>query len=181
MVRFPLIQSEGISLSKIKDQRVAVFLDIQNLYHSAKHLFEGGRPNYRNIVLDAVKDRKLVRAIGYVVRSGTEEEKTFFETLIEAGIELKVKDLQVFLGGAKKADWDVGITLDIIAIAPSVDVIVLASGDGDFIPLFERLKHLGKIVEVAAFSKSAASRLIEVTDAFLDLSANPRRYIINKK
>lgn len=181
MVRFPLIQSESVDLSRIKDQRVAVFLDIQNLYHSAKHLFEGGRPNYRNIVIDALKGRKLVRAVGYVVRSGTEEEKTFFDSLEEVGIELKVKDLQVFLGGAKKADWDVGMTLDVIAIAPSVDVIVLASGDGDFVPLFERLKHLGKIVEAVAFSKSAASRLIEVTDSFLDLSANPRRYIIKKK
>ncbi len=181
MVRFPLIQSEGANLSKIKDQRVAIFLDIQNLYHSAKHLFEGGRPNYKNIVLDALRERKLVRAIGYVVRSGTEEERAFFDTLKDVGIELKVKDLQVFLGGAKKADWDVGMTLDIIAIAPSVDVIVLASGDGDFIPLFERLKHLGKIVEVAAFFKSAATRLIEVTDAFLDLGADPKRYIIKKK
>lgn len=179
MIRIPLIQSEIVDLKKIKDLRVAVFLDIQNLYHSAKNLF-GGRPNYKNIIIDSLNGRKLVRAIGYVVKSGSEEEKLFFEVLKDTGIELKIKDLQVFLGGAKKADWDVGITLDAIAIALSVDVIVLGSGDGDFIPLLERLRHMGKIVEVVAFSKSASLRFKEVSDSFLDLGSDPKRYIMRK-
>lgn len=180
MVRIPLIKPEKLTtLDLIKEQRIAIFLDVQNLYHSAKHLFEG-RPNYKNIILDALKGRILVRAIGYVVRSGSEEERAFFETLKETGIELKIKDLQIFYGGVKKADWDVGLTLDAISIAPSVDVIILASGDGDFAPLVERLKHYGKIVEVVAFSKSASSKLKEVADDFLDLCSNPKKYILKK-
>lgn len=174
MVRLPFL-----SQPRHKDQRVVVLIDIQNLYHSAKHLFNG-RVNFSSLVEVAAENRKLVRAIGYVVRSGSEEELTFFEALKSAGIEIRVKDLQVFYGGVKKADWDVGITLDAISIAPAVDVVVLASGDGDFAPLVEKLRHSGKIVEVLAFAKSSSSKLKEVCDDFIDLGENPRRFILKK-
>src|SRR5574343_372090 len=131
---------------KYKDHRVAVFFDIQNLYHSAKNLYQA-RVNFKEVLKTAVANRKLVRAIGYVVKSETAEgEMSFFEALEKIGIELRTKDLQIFPGGMKKADWDVGMAVDAIRFSPSVDAIVLATGDGDFIPLIEYLRRNGKQV-----------------------------------
>ncbi|MGB9743529.1 MAG: NYN domain-containing protein [Minisyncoccales bacterium] len=158
-------------------QRVAVLIDVQNLYHSAKNLY-GARVNFGGILKTAVAERVLIRAFAYVVRTKTGEEKAFFEALIKLGIETRVRDLQEFFGGIKKADWDVGITVDAIRIAPSVDVIVLASGDGDFVQLVEYLKNQGKRVEVVAFGKSASGKLKEVADEFIDLSEYPKRYLL---
>ena len=162
-------------------QRVAVLIDVQNLYHSAKNLYSA-RVNFREILKSAVSRRNLIRAFGYVVRTKTGEEKPFFEALTKLGIETRVRDLQEFYGGLKKADWDVGITVDAIRIAPSVDTIVLASGDGDFLQLAEYLKNQGKRVEIIAFSHSASSKLKEVADEFIDLEKNPKSvYLRNER
>ena len=112
-------------------QRVAVLIDVQNLYHSARNLYQA-RVNFSEVLKAAVGKRSLIRAFAYVVRTKTGEEKPFFEALIKLGIETRVRDLQEFFDGLKKADWDVGITVDAIRISPSVDTIVLGSGDGDF-------------------------------------------------
>jgi uncharacterized protein (TIGR00288 family) len=162
-----------------KEQRVAVLIDVQNLYHSAKNLYQS-KVNFGEILKSAVGDRKLIRAFGYVVRTKTGEEKPFFDALTKLGIETRVRDLQEFYGGAKKADWDVGITVDAIKTATSVDVIVLVSGDGDFIQLVEYLKNQGKKTEVIAFSKSTSARLIEVADEFIDLSQDSKKFLLKK-
>ncbi len=158
-----------------KNQRVGIFIDIQNLYHSAKNLY-GGRVNYAELIKKLTKDRSLVRTLGYVVRSDPETgEDSFFEALEKAGIELRMKDIQVFSGGAKKADWDVGIAIDAIRMAGMFDVMVLVSGDGDFIPMVEYLQiGLGKGVEVAGFGKTTSSKLKEVADSFMDLDGMSR-------
>ena len=158
---------------------MAVLIDVQNLYHSAKNLY-ASRVNFREILKLAVSQRSLIRAFAYVVRTKTGEEKPFFEALSKLGIETRVKDLQEFYGGLKKADWDVGIAVDAVKIAPSVDAIVLASGDGDFIPLVEYLKNQGKRVEIIAFSRSASSHLKEIADEFLDLEEGSERYLLKK-
>lgn len=158
-------------------QRVAVLIDVQNLYHSAKNLYSA-RVNFREILKLAVSNRSLIRVFAYVVRTKSGEEKPFFDALIKLGIETKVRDLQEFYGGLKKADWDVGITVDAIRIAPSVDTIILVSGDGDFLQLIEYLKNQGKRVEVIAFGRSASGKTKEVADEFLDLELNPARYLL---
>ncbi|MCL5006574.1 MAG: NYN domain-containing protein [Patescibacteria group bacterium] len=152
------------------NQRVCVFIDIQNLYHSAKNLY-GGRVNYKKLMEEVVGDRSLVRALAYVVRSDSATgEETFFEALEKEGIELRLKDIQVFSSGAKKADWDVGMAVDAIRMADLADVIVLVTGDGDFVPLVEYLKWgFGRTVEVAAFGRTASGRLKEAADKFYDL------------
>ena len=167
---------------KHKGQRVAVLIDVQNLYHSAKNLYNA-RTNFKAILKTAVDNRSLIRVFAYVVKTKTGEEKPFFEALIKLGIETRVRDLQEFFGGIKKADWDVGITVDAIRIAPSVDTIVLCSGDGDFIQLVEYLKNQGKRVEIVAFERSSSSRLKEICDEFIDLEKNPEKYLLikNKK
>lgn len=163
---------------KHKEQRVAVFIDTQNLYHSAKNLY-GHKVNFPKIVEDALAGRKLIRAMAYVIASEAETEQGFFEALNKNGIETKIKDLQVFAGGAKKGDWDVGLAVDAITMAPKLDAVILISGDGDFVPLVEYLQiHSGIQVEVVSFTKSASQRLIEATDHFTDLSEHPEKYLI---
>jgi len=160
-------------------QRVAILIDVQNLYHSAKNLY-GARVNFREILKTAVSQRSLIRAFAYVVRTKTGEEKSFFDALIKLGFETRVRDLQEYYGGLKKADWDVGITVDAIRIAPSVDTIVLASGDGDFLQLIDYLKNQGKRIEVIAFSRSASSKLKEGADEFIDIEKSPEKYLLKK-
>ena len=158
-----------------QDQRVGVFIDIQNLYHSAKNLY-GGRVNYGELLKQLVKDRHLVRALAYVVKSDPATGgETFFEALGKAGIELRSKDIQIFPSGVKKADWDVGIAVDAIRMAGLFDIVILVSGDGDFLPLVNYLQWgLGRGVEVAAFGRTTSSRLREAADSFLDLDTLPR-------
>jgi len=160
-------------------QRVGVLIDVQNLYHSAKNLY-GARVNFREILKLAVSERNLIRVFAYVVRTKSGEEKPFFEALTKLGIETRVRDLQEFYGGLKKADWDVGITVDAVRIAPDIDTIVLASGDGDFLQLVEYLKNQGKRVEIIAFSRSASSKLKEAADEFIDLEKEPGKYLLKK-
>lgn len=170
-----------MAIIKHKEQRVAVFIDTQNIYHSARNLYNR-KVNFGAVLKDAVAGRKLVRAIAYVITSEAGDEKAFFEALEKMGIETRTKDLQVFAGGAKKGDWDVGLAIDAVRTAPRIDAAVILSGDGDFIPLVEYLqKHSGIQVEVAAFGKSSSQKLKEVADDFIDLSQNPKKYLIGMR
>jgi len=167
-----------MSVIKHKGQRVGIFIDTQNLYHSGKNLYKS-KVNFGQIVKDALAGRSLIRAVAYVITTESGEEKGFFDALSKVGIETKTKNLQIFSSGAKKADWDVGLAVDAIKLAPKLDTVILVTGDGDFVPLVEYLQvNEGCQVEVVSFGKSSSSRLIEVTDDFLDLDSNPRRYLM---
>jgi len=165
---------------KPKEQRVEVLIDVQNLYHSAKNL-HNARVNFQEVLKKAIEGRKLIRAFAYVVSTKTGEERPFFEALTSLGIETRVRELQEFYGGAKKADWDVGIVIDAVRTAPGVDVIILCTGDGDFIPLVEYLKAQGKRVEIIAFDRTTSSRLKEVADEFFDLSSSTKKFLMRIK
>ena len=162
-----------------KHQRVGVFVDIQNMYYSAKHLYKS-KVNFREVLKEAVKGRSLIRAIAYVIKADIKEEKNFFDALSKIGFEVKEKELQTFYGGHKKGDWDIGIAMDTIELAPKLDTIVLVSGDGDFVPLLQHLKRaIGCRVEVIAFGRSSSSKLREEADSFFDL--DKRRFLISKQ
>lgn len=163
-----------------KEQRVGVFVDVQNLYYSARALYNT-KVNFKEMLKDAVRGRKLVRAIAYGVKAKEKDEDLFHKALDEIGFEVKLKDLQVFYGGAKKGDWDVGIAIDAIELAPKLDVVVLVSGDGDYVPLVEHLKRaLGCRVEVMAFGRSCSGKLIDSADQFSDMDHN-KKFILSKK
>ena len=167
-----------MTVIKHKEQRVAVFIDTQNLYHTARHLYKA-KVNFGKVVEDAVGERALIRAIAYVITTESGEEQSFFEALEKAGIETKTKDLQIFSGGSKKADWDVGLAVDAIKTAPKLDTIILLSGDGDFVPLVEYLQiNEGCQVEVVSFGKSTSAKLREVADEFFDLDLTPKKYLM---
>ena len=162
------------------EQRVAILIDTQNLYHSAKNLYHA-KVNFGAVVKTALGNRKLIRAVSYVVNTESGEESAFFEALEKVGIEIKTKDLQIFYGGAKKADWDVGMAVDAIKLAHKVDAIVLVTGDGDFIPLVEYVKSQGCQVEASTFGRSASGKLRETVDDFIDMDDNPNAYLIGYK
>ncbi len=167
-----------MSVIKHLDQRVAVFIDTQNLYHSAKNLYNT-KVNFGAIMDAVVGKRKLIRALAYVITTEAGDETQFFEALTKLGIETKTKDLQIFYGGAKKADWDVGMAVDAIRLAPKVDTIVLATGDGDFEPLVNFLKeHFGVQVEVISFGRSTSSKLRAVCEDFIDMCDHPEKYLM---
>jgi len=166
---------------KHEGQRVGVFIDTQNLYHSAKNLY-GARVNFGEVLNAAVGERELIRAIAYVITTESGEEKAFFEALEKLGIETKTKDLQIFAGGAKKADWDVGLAIDAVTLAPKLDAIIIASGDGDFVPLIEYLRyHEGTQAEVISFGRSSSGRLKEAADDFIDMDEDPKRFLIGHR
>ncbi|OHA24643.1 MAG: hypothetical protein A3B11_00480 [Candidatus Taylorbacteria bacterium RIFCSPLOWO2_01_FULL_44_26] len=167
-----------MAIIKHKEQRVGVYIDTQNIYHSGKNLYHS-KVNFGQIVKDALDGRKLIRAVAYVIATESGEENAFFEALTKMGIETKVKDLQIFGSGAKKADWDVGMAVDAVKLAPKLDSIILVTGDGDFVPLVEYLQmNQGCQVEVVSFGKSTSAKLIESADHFTDLDENASKYLL---
>ncbi len=164
-----------------EQQRVGVFVDVQNMYYSAKNIYKA-KVNFHTLLKEAVRGRSLIRAIAYVIKADVKEEANFFEALKSLGYEVKAKDLQIFLGGAKKGDWDIGIAMDTIELASKLDAIVLVSGDGDFVPLVEHLQHaLGCYVEIFAFRKTCSQKLIDEADNFIDMDVNAQKYLIPGK
>ncbi len=169
------------SSARFESQRVGIFIDAQNLYHSARNLYHG-RVNYVELVKQLVGERQLIRAMAYVVKSEERQvqavgptEGSFFDALENAGVELRMKDLQIYADGTKKADWDVGLAVDAIRMSEFLDVVILVTGDGDFIPLVDYLKWgKGRLVEIAAFGRSANAKLQESGDTFIALETMPR-------
>jgi len=165
--------------SGYKEQRIGVFIDVQNMYYSAKQLYKG-KVNFNVVLKEAIAGRQLIRAIAYVIKADVKDEETFYDALTEMGFEVRSKDLQVFYGGAKKGDWDIGIAMDVMRLAPKLDTIVLVSGDGDFSDLLEHTKSLGCRVEVVAFGKTTSHKLKDVADFFTDLDKD-NKYLLKKR
>jgi uncharacterized LabA/DUF88 family protein len=170
----------SINLAAHAEQRVAIFIDTQNLYHSAKSNFHAN-VNYEELIRVAVNGRRLVRAFAYVIKSDESSEEKFFEALEDIGIETRMKDLQVFHTGAKKADWDVGIAVDMIRLTEKVDVVVLASGDGDFIEVVRYCQSRGVRVEVMAFEKTTNAKIMDEVDHFTDLGDRKYNFLIGAR
>lgn len=160
-----------------KNQRVGIFIDTQNLYHSARSNFRAN-VNYRALIEGAVHGRRLIRAFAYVIRSEAGDETKFFDALADIGIEMRVKDLQIFYSGEKKADWDVGIAIDIVRMTEKLDAVVLVSGDGDFLEVLRYVKSRGVRAEVMAFRKTTSAKLMEEVDEFYDLGAEAGKFLI---
>jgi uncharacterized LabA/DUF88 family protein len=159
------------------NQRVAVLADSQNLYHTAQSIYTQNI-DYAGLLEDAVDGRQLTRALAYVVKADSPEEESFFEALVDIGFETHIKEIRTFQDGSKKADWDVGMSLDAVSLAPHVDTVVLCTGDGDFARLCRYLKHEGVRVEVMCFRESTAEDLIDAAHEFTDLSENTDEFLL---
>mgnify|MGYP006279081789 CR=1 FL=1 len=161
-------------------QRVGVFVDVQNLYYSARHHYNK-KVNFKALLEEAVQGRRLIRAITYSIKADVKEESNFHDMLTGIGFEVRLKDLQIFSDGSKKGDWDVGMAMDAIRMSKKLDTIVLVSGDGDFVDLIEYLRAQGCRVEVIAIAKSASAALREHADMFTDLGEKPRKFLTSLK
>jgi len=159
------------------DQRVAVLVDAQNLYHTAQSAYSRNI-DYSALLEKAVQNRSLTRAIAYVIRADAPEEESFFEALENIGFETKIKAIKTFSDGSKKADWDVGMSLDAVTLANHVDTVVLCTGDGDFSRLCSHLRHEGVRVEVMSFATSTAEELIEAADSHLDMAEREETFLL---
>lgn len=164
---------------KHKEQRVLVLFDVQNLYYSCKHFYDT-KVNFKEILKTAVSGRKLVRSIAYVIKTEIKDESNFHEALNKIGIEVKAKDIQIFQGGAKKGDWDIGISMDAVRLASKIDTLVLVSGDGDFSELLRYMKSHGVRCEVIAFGQTLSKYLRDEADDIMDLSKNTRKFLIGR-
>ncbi len=161
-----------------KHQRIGVFVDVQNMYYSARNLYKK-KVDFKSLLQEVISKRRLIRAIAYVIKADVKDESQFYEALERMGFEVKAKEIQVFVDGSKKGDWDVGIAMDVMRLAPKLDVVVLVSGDGDFTDLVEHAKSLGCRVEIVAFGKSTSHRLLEAADFFMDIDSE-KRFLLNK-
>lgn len=164
---------------KHKEQKVAVFVDVQNMYYSAKNLYSA-KVNFSKVLDEGVSGRRLIRAFAYVIKADVGSERDFFDALEKIGFEVREKDLQVFYGGAKKGDWDVGLCMDVVRMIPKIDAMVLVSGDGDYTDLLDYARSQGVRTEVIAFGQTCSSKLLERADEVSDMSEAVGKFLIKK-
>jgi uncharacterized LabA/DUF88 family protein len=153
------------------DQRVGMFVDVQNMFYSAKSLHQS-KLDYSKLLEEVVQDRKLVRAIAYVVQKPDVDQSSFLEALRRSGYEVKKKDLVVRDDGTTKGDWNLGIALDVVSLTSKLDTIVLVTGDGDFVPLAHMVKAHGCRVEVVSFEQCTSNELMRACDQFITIEEN---------
>jgi uncharacterized protein (TIGR00288 family) len=161
------------------DQSVSVLVDTQNMYHAAQNIHSNNL-DYSSVLERAANDRRLRRAIAYVVRTDNDEEESFFDALTRIGFETKVKAMKEYPDGTRKANWDMGIAIDAITFAPHLDAMVLCTGDGDFTRLVHHVRERGVRVEVMGFGSSTSTNLIEAADEFVDMSEEPGRFVLGQ-
>ena len=113
-----------------RGQRVGLFVDVQNMFYSAKHLYQA-KINYRRLLEDLTAGRHLVRAVAYLVTKPEVDQTAFVDALTRLGYEIKVKYLKIRPDGTAKGDWAMELSLDVMAIAPRLDTVILVTGDGD--------------------------------------------------
>jgi uncharacterized LabA/DUF88 family protein len=147
--------------------RVGLFVDVQNMYYAARQL--NARLDFGALIETISRERRLIRAIAYVVQNRDIDQSGFLAMLQQRNYEVRRKDLKVRADGSSKGDWDMGMALDILSLADSLDVVVLATGDGDFVPLVNEVKTKGPRVEVYSFAGSTAKELVEACDRHVEI------------
>jgi uncharacterized LabA/DUF88 family protein len=155
----------------VKKETIALFVDSQNLYYSARMGY-AAKVNYEKLLRLITGTRNLIKAYAYIVQPPEGDVKPFATSLERIGYIVKTKDVRTRANGSAKANWDMGIALDILGILDRVDTIVLASGDGDFVPLIDFIKGKNKRVEIFAFPDNTAYDLKEKADRFAPLGEN---------
>lgn len=147
--------------------RVGIFVDVQNIYYAAKPF--NARLDFEKLLELSVGKRRLIRAIAYVVQSPDVDQSNFISMLQQKSYEVKRKDLRQRSDGSAKGDWDMGMAIDIMRFVDKLDVVVLVSGDGDFVLLVDLVKTLGPRVEVISFTYNTARDLINSADEHIPI------------
>lgn len=162
---------------KTPNRRVGVFIDVQNMYYSARNLYNR-KVNFPKIVEESVGDGQLVRALAYAVTTQTGDESAFLDALEKNNIEVIAKDLVEYDSGHKKANWDVGMAIDVVRMVDMLDVVVVVSGDGDFAPLADYVRGKGRLFHAVSFRESTSSELLDATDMYTNLSDDQDTYLM---
>lgn len=174
---------------KDSTERVAVFVDGANLYHSIKSYYKGVL-DYARLLSAAVDGRKLLRATFYIVEKQQETDdpqntpsaRSFVYNLNKFGYKVRSKPLVVHetltpegeRTYSHKGDWDIGIVVDMMRLADHADTYVLVSGDGDYVEAVEYLQsERGIRVEVISAAQCTSQALLDVCDAHTDLADIP--------
>jgi uncharacterized LabA/DUF88 family protein len=153
-------------------EKVSVFVDVQNIYYTTKQAYNR-HFDYNTFWAEVIRNREIVKAIAYATNKGDEKQKEFQNILRGIGFEVKLKQFIQRSDGSRKGDWDVGITIDILEYAHDSDVIVLASGDGDFDLLASKIiKDYGKTFEVYGVPQLTADSLINAVSRFIPIKDN---------
>ncbi|HOO55395.1 MAG TPA: NYN domain-containing protein [bacterium] len=155
----------------LKAQRVGIFVDVQNLFYSAKYQHHS-KVDFTKLLNICLNGRQLIRAIAYIVQTPDIDQSNFINILQGTGYEIKSKELRVRPDGTAKGDWDMGIAIDTIAMADRLDVVVLVSGDGDFCDLINMLKSKGVITEVISFPNNTSEDLKIEATLYIPLDKN---------
>ncbi len=159
------------------DQRVGIFIDVQNMFYAAKHLYNS-KLNFGKLMEYVARERPLVRAITYIVQTPEIDQSNFLAMLRSNGYEIRSKDLKLRPDGSAKGDWDMGLALDALAMSDRLDVVAIVSGDGDFVDLVNFLKARGVRVEVYSFAYSTAEELRGAATEYFQMGSemviNPR-------
>ena len=162
------------SIARSFPQRIGIFIDVQNMFYSAKLLHQS-KVDYGRLLREITGTRQLIRAIAYIVQKPDVNQSGFHEALTRFGYELKIKELKIRPdpdgrgGTVAKGSWDVGMTIDALMMAPKLDTIVLVTGDGDYVPLVETLRCVGCRVEVVSFERSTSGELIKCADQYIPI------------
>ena len=155
-------------------QRLGIFVDVQNMFYSAKLLHQS-KVDYGRLLREITGTRHLVRAIAYIVQKPDVNQAGFHEALSRFGYELKIKELKIRSdpdgrsGTTAKGSWEIGMTIDAVMMAPRLDTVTLVTGDGDYVPLVECLKAHGCRTEVVSFERSTAGELIKAADQYIPI------------
>ena len=158
-----------------ESQRVGVFIDVQNMFYSAKSLVHG-KLDYQKLLEGIVKGRQLVRATCYIVQKADIDQTTFHDALYKFGYDLRVKELKIRDGGeggktTARGSWDVGMAVEALNMADKLDTVILCAGNGDFVPLVDSLHDKGCRVEVVSFERSTALELKQAADEFIPIKS----------
>lgn len=150
-------------------QKVAIFVDVQNIYYTTRQAF-GKQFDYRAFWSRVTAEREVIAAFAYAIEPNNGKQKGFQQILRDIGFDVKLKPYIQRSDGSAKGDWDVGITLDLVEYAETVDVIALASGDGDFDLAIDRVHtRFGVSTEVYGVQQLTAASLIQATDSFVPI------------
>jgi uncharacterized LabA/DUF88 family protein len=151
-----------------RDQRVGIFVDVQNMFYSAKTLHQS-KIDYRKLMDGILRGRRLVRAIAYVVQKSDVDQSSFLEALRRSGFEVKEKVLFTREDGSTKGDWKMEIALDALTLESRLDCAVLVSGDGEFLPLIQALNSRGCRTEVVSFEPCTSNDLMRACHQFINI------------
>lgn len=163
-----IMRKESKKVVKSAVPRVGIFVDVQNIYYAAKERFSS-KLDFQKLLHETLQGRRLVRAIAYVVKTPEINQGNFINILAGIGYEVKARSLKIRLDGSAKGDWDLGIAIDTISLADKLDVVVLVSGDGDFVDLVRMLQTRNIRVEVASFPHNTSGDLMDVVDLHFPL------------